>query len=77
MLEELNYMFGGEVKQAPNGTYYIEADHFTTNMLNVKTDGKYTDIAYHEYNSDLMADKVTVLITASDTTQTIETIYIV
>ncbi|MEG2634548.1 MAG: hypothetical protein RSA97_08115, partial [Oscillospiraceae bacterium] len=65
------------VMQAPNGTYFIKSEHFTKNMLEITTDGKYTDIAYHEYNSDLMADKITVLITASDTTQTTETIYVI
>ncbi len=77
MLQTLNMKFGGEVKQAPNGTYYIDADRFKQSMLEIETDGKYTDVAYHKYNSELMADKVTVLITASDTTQWTETIYIV
>ncbi|MEG2677505.1 MAG: hypothetical protein RR933_05235, partial [Oscillospiraceae bacterium] len=31
MLDTLNYKFGGEVMQAPNGTYFIKSEHFTKN----------------------------------------------
>lgn len=76
-IESISLKGGAELMTAPNGTYYIKADRFNAGMIDVLTDGKATSVTYHHYSSDLIADKVTIQITASDASQTTETIYLV
>ena len=76
-IQSIDLKGGAELMTAPNGALYIKADRFNAGMIDVLTDGKATSVTYHHYSSDLIADKVTVQITASDASQTTETIYLV
>lgn len=65
-IDKLSTAMGADVKQAPNGTYYMETSNLKTGSVNVTGTGENISVDYHINGGDYMADYVTVTMMGGD-----------
>lgn len=75
-IDKLSTAMGSAVKQAPNGTYYIETANLKTGAVNVMGSGESYTIDYHINGGDHVADFITVTMLGGNGTLTSLRVYV-